>query len=350
MSIKVNSSSQTNYISGQKSQNINFCATTGSLERTPQDDIVEKQGLSTGAKVALGTVALTGVLALVDVVANDARNLKKIWGKLKGKSPKASGGEVTGTAAASHAGTSSSVTEMAETTFKNGKAYNSKGELFTGTISKTSNSGSKLDSHYVDGVVVKREFTPIKQDSIKKVVKTYDNHSFPGFRAARGEILKPDGSKEYSFNAFMTQREFPPEIESKIKLKDFFATDLSKIESKTVDLGDDLTLVYDAIGCSPEITLLKKGKAIARKDVLFDDYTYDLGDIRVRYNKGKKWDELVDFSFPEGHKTYFADGNWSLSKTWRITDEGTRQYMPKEQQVVEYYDALGKLLRTEPYQ
>lgn len=64
----------------RNSQNVNFQAkATNTLERIPQQDIVEKKGMSTGGKIALGAVALTGAAALIDAVACKGKHIKQIF-------------------------------------------------------------------------------------------------------------------------------------------------------------------------------------------------------------------------------------------------------------------------------
>ena len=61
----------------RNNQNVNFQAkATNTLERTPQKDTVEKKGMSTGGKIALGAVAITGAAALIDVVACKGKHIK----------------------------------------------------------------------------------------------------------------------------------------------------------------------------------------------------------------------------------------------------------------------------------
>ena len=60
--------------------NVNFQAkATNTLERNPQKDTVEKKGMSTGGKIALGAIAITGAAALIDAVACKGRHIKQIF-------------------------------------------------------------------------------------------------------------------------------------------------------------------------------------------------------------------------------------------------------------------------------
>lgn len=74
------------YEIGLKKSNINFrSSSTNSLERTPEEDTVEKKETSKGKKIALGSLAALGGLALVDVCFNKSRCLKKIFGRAEAK-------------------------------------------------------------------------------------------------------------------------------------------------------------------------------------------------------------------------------------------------------------------------
>lgn len=74
------------YEIGLKKSNINFrSSSTNSLERTPEEDTVEKKETSKGKKIALGSLAALGGLALVDVCFNKSRCLKKIFGRAETK-------------------------------------------------------------------------------------------------------------------------------------------------------------------------------------------------------------------------------------------------------------------------
>ncbi len=70
-------------------QNVNFQAkATNTLERTPKKDTVEKKGMSTGGKIALGAVAITGATALIDAVACKGKHIKNIYTTIKAKTTK----------------------------------------------------------------------------------------------------------------------------------------------------------------------------------------------------------------------------------------------------------------------
>ena len=81
------------YYSNLRKSNINFrSSSTNSLERTPEEDTVEKKETSKGKKIALGSLAALGGLALVDVCFNKSRCLKKIFGRAEAKTDEIVGG------------------------------------------------------------------------------------------------------------------------------------------------------------------------------------------------------------------------------------------------------------------
>ena len=77
----INSLSSKNSITLKKSKNVNFRSQTNNLERAPQEDTLEKQGMSTGAKIAIATAVAAGLFAAGDAIFNHGKNLKKIFGK-----------------------------------------------------------------------------------------------------------------------------------------------------------------------------------------------------------------------------------------------------------------------------
>ena len=64
----------------KKSKNVNFRSQTNNLERAPEEDTLEKQGMSTGAKIAIATAVAAGLFAAGDAIFNHGKNLKKIFG------------------------------------------------------------------------------------------------------------------------------------------------------------------------------------------------------------------------------------------------------------------------------
>lgn len=77
LSGKVNTVPQTNDITAPK--NIAFRGTS-KLERTPQDDSFEKQGMSTGAKVALGTAIAVAAGVALDYAFAHGKHVKSLLG------------------------------------------------------------------------------------------------------------------------------------------------------------------------------------------------------------------------------------------------------------------------------
>ena len=74
------------YEIGLKKSNINFrSSSTNSLERTPEEDTVEKKETSKGKKIAIGSLVALGSLVLIDVCFNKSRCLKKIFGRAEAK-------------------------------------------------------------------------------------------------------------------------------------------------------------------------------------------------------------------------------------------------------------------------
>lgn len=74
------------YEIGLKKSNINFrSSSTNSLERTPEEDTVEKKETSKGKKIAIGSLVALGSLVLIDVCFNKSRCLKKIFGRAETK-------------------------------------------------------------------------------------------------------------------------------------------------------------------------------------------------------------------------------------------------------------------------
>ena len=82
MSVKpIKALSTANNSNLKKSKNISFRSQTNNLERAPQEDTLEKQGMSTGAKIAIATAVAAGLFAAGDAIFNHGKNLKKIFGK-----------------------------------------------------------------------------------------------------------------------------------------------------------------------------------------------------------------------------------------------------------------------------
>lgn len=79
-SVDIIASQKTKIAKNNKQQVIFKANSNNTLERNPQNDIVEKKGMSTGAKIALGSVAVAGAFALFDAIACKGKHIRKIFG------------------------------------------------------------------------------------------------------------------------------------------------------------------------------------------------------------------------------------------------------------------------------
>ncbi len=219
-----------------------------------------------------------------------------------------------------------------EAIFKKGKAYYKDGNLYNGITAQTSSNGHCLLTNYVDGMVSRRIFIP-KDGNVKKLEKTYDR-TIPGAIGIRSEKTMKDGSVQYSFFADFTEKKFSPDIEEKIKMSEFDTlTKVREFKGKKadkdglIDLGDGVVLKYT----EDEIYLFKNGKAIRKNEpIVLNLHTitnHNLNGVRITRD-GKKFKDLG-----YNHTYYINNGSKQVYKD----------------NIVEEYDALGKLIKTEKY-
>lgn len=289
------------------------------LERNPISDEYKK-GLSNEEKLGIGAGIALAIFTAGDLLLNKGRLLKKLMGKADDsiKNPTA---------------TSNIKEKITNYSFKKGKVYNANGELLTGSLTNVSKSGNKMECHYIDGILVKREFTPANQTNVKKIVKSYDTQSHEGVRISFSEIEKADGTIEYKRIANFTENKFPAEIEAKIKMKDFDNTEISKLEEGTKDLGDGVTLDFDG----DFYNLKQNGKLIRRKTFFSSGYTaYRKGSLQLWKNQNGSYDCFM-IDKPNGFVVYTPDGHFHET----IMYDEKRKMLDKF--ITKYYDALGKL-------
>ena len=186
---------KTNELS-QKIKTVNFKSITNdTYTKSPKNDSFETKNINTGTKVALGGSLITGVLALIDQFALKGKYRKKLFNMFK-KDVMPMYNKDSGL------------------TYLNNTPY-------TGSLERTSKCGI-LRTTYTNGQLVKARFTPHNNDKIAEVIKTYDNEeSHKGVKIIKTTIKNKDNNTKYSLNAISMQKEFEPEIEKIIKLKDF---------------------------------------------------------------------------------------------------------------------------------
>lgn len=300
-----------------------------SLERTPSNDTLEKKkGMGTGAKIALATLGAVAATALLDLICTKGKNLKKILGK------------ADDVARAAEPISS----EASGVVFKSGKAFNEEGKLFTGVLSKTSKSGNELTTAYFDGEVVMRTYRPKSKAEFKEIVKKYDTKTHEGVKLVKGEKEMLDGTKEHSLWACFTERQFPPEIEAKIKMKDFEKIDLAQMEFGKKDLGDGIVLeVKKNIIGQKECSILKNDKCVAN---LHDPsssfyYWFKYKDKEMMKSLGDGKFSLLQIHNSKYSITYHTDGTSQITK---YVDEAGN-YLNIQDWIVERYDALGNLIK-----
>ena len=162
----------------KKQKSVSFRAnSTNSLERNPQDDSFEKNGISTGAKVALGTVAVVGALAACDALFNKSKNLKKIFGIADNIKPKP--GNPPGTPVADDVLKETFESFKSQGKFEGGKAVLNDGTLLTGKLVHQVENGEKVILEYKDGLLVnieskgKLSSINIQDMDIKRKINTF---------------------------------------------------------------------------------------------------------------------------------------------------------------------------------
>ena len=223
--------------------------TKTSLERTPSSDFLEKKGMSTGAKALFGVLGATTIAVLADVVACKGKHIKKIFGK----SNVVQNIEKTGL-------------ENPNVVFKSGKAFNEKGELFTGVLSKTRKNGDELVTGYYEGEVIQRVFRPKNNSEIIEIVKNYDTRTYDGLKTIKSATTKSDGSTSHSFVAKFTEHKFSPEVEAKIKMKDFEKFDVATMQNGVSDLGNGISIRVESLGSEKLCSIWQNGNKIAEKN------------------------------------------------------------------------------------
>ncbi|MBR2430552.1 hypothetical protein IKB17_03700 [bacterium] len=299
-----------------------------SLERTPSNDTLEKKkGMGTGAKIALATLGAVAATALLDVICTKGKNLKKIFGKAD---------DVVRTAEPLNF-------EASEVVFQGGKAFNKEGKLFTGVLSKTSKSGNELTTAYFDGEVVMRTYRPKNTAEFKEIVKKYDTKTHEGVKLVKGEKKMLDGTKKHSLWACFTERQFPPEIEAKIKMKDFEKLDLAQMEFGKKDLGDGIVLEVkkDIIG-QKECSILKNDKCVASLNAPSSFYYFfNYKDMEMMKSLGDGKFSLLMIPNSKGQITYHTNGTSEITK---YVDEAGNRLTPQNW-IIERYDALGNLIK-----
>ena len=198
-----------------KCSNVNFRSNTATNYSQIPQEIEEKKGMSTLGIIAIGSVATLGAAALIDQFAFKGKYRKRIFDMFKKEA----------TSPSTSSSTTSSVTssKVDDIVTKKGLTYKD-GNVYTGDVvfkTKTSKGGYELKTTYKDGVVVRREYIPADKTEIQKIEKTYDNETHEGLKLVKGKITEADGTLKYSTQGYFTEHSFAPEIESKIKMRDF---------------------------------------------------------------------------------------------------------------------------------
>lgn len=220
--------------------------------------------------------------------------------------------------------------------FKGGKLYDEAGNLVTTTLKKESPNGRIMYTDYVDGIVTTRHFSPADKTQIKEISKTYDTKTYEGFRTIKSKITQADGNIKYAFNAIGLDRKFPPEIESKIKMKDFDNLKLDDINFDKKDLGDGVVLAKTV---GDGVKLVHNGKTLCIKFFNKSGDTIVMPNgTQVIKNKNNTFGAFSVNISDEKATIFHSDGSKTI--TTCITKDDGKMVIQHEN-----YDALGNLVK-----
>ena len=130
-----------------------------------------------------------------------------------------------------------------QTIYRNGKVVVPSGEPYSGVVNRTGNSGA-LSMFCESGEIVKTVYTPKNSKNIKTITREFDTKTSDGVKIYKKQIEMQNGDVKVENFAEFTVKEFPPELESVIKMKDFDELG-PRVVSKYSDLVMDYQGIYD---------------------------------------------------------------------------------------------------------
>ena len=161
-----------------------------------------------------------------------------------------------------------------------------------------------METTWKDGKVVSRTFTPNSQQAEKlgfvKLDKKYDYDAMQDIIVESNIRTLADGSKVGAYSARFKQTKFAPEIESKIKMKDFDKLNFSdEITGATKKVLDENNIVYD-LGDGIIINQAKDKWGGVETTLVKDGE--DIRNLSVRYNSR--------FINQDNEQIYLHNGNF----------------------------------------
>lgn len=129
-----------------------------------------------------------------------------------------------------------------QTIYKNGKVYTDSDELYSGMISRKSKIGT-LSMACDAGDVVNMTYVPKKSKTVKSITRNIDTKTFDGVKIVEQDVVTGKNGEGKLVNwAEFTERNFPPELESVVKMEDF-----DKLGPRVVSKYSDLVMDYQGI-------------------------------------------------------------------------------------------------------